>query len=210
SLSHNHFFSRFDGHGNQFNVVGRLAFLRRWITLANRRHQAWIINAEHLDDRVARAQLLHTISQAVAPGLLIPGNFQRGITVSILGNVGLGLHAGYGLDQPADAIDAAIPFGIKLFLVQFEPGLERGQATDDFFFPNLHGAAHCAFSWSGIQQGSFDQVLSPKEDTAALRPAQALASRKAVQVNSHLGVELGVVDRRYAGSIIQYNSHLPV
>ena len=66
SLPHNDFLPGLYGHGNQFDVVGLLGFFPVRIALANRGHQAWIVRAEHLDDRIVLAQL-RTQSDVLKP-----------------------------------------------------------------------------------------------------------------------------------------------
>src|ERR1035437_812437 len=84
SLSDNDFFPGLDGHRNQFDVVGPLAFFSIRLTLANRLDQAWIVCPEYFDYGIARAQLLDTIGNTVSPSLLIPRDFQRGISVFLV------------------------------------------------------------------------------------------------------------------------------
>ena len=75
SLPDNDFFSGFDGHRNQFDVVGRLAFfaIRIRVALANSLDQTWIVRPEHFDDWIPRAQFLHAIGNTKSPCLLVPG-----------------------------------------------------------------------------------------------------------------------------------------
>src|SRR5207248_2388111 len=101
-----------------------------------------------------------------------------------------------------DPFHPPVPFGIEFFLIQLQPGLERSQATDYFFFSNFHWAAHGAFAWTAIQKGGFNQVLSTQEQATTLGPGQTFATGKTVKVNSHFGVEFGIVSGWNARSIV--------
>src|SRR5207245_1146415 len=48
-LPNHDFFSGLDGHGNEFDVVGLLAFFWVRLTLANRGQQPRMVRPEHLD-----------------------------------------------------------------------------------------------------------------------------------------------------------------
>src|SRR5215472_2986812 len=97
SLPHNDFLARLDGHGNQFYVTRLFAFFRVGITLANRRHQTRVIRPEHLNDWITSPQILYAVGQAITPCLLVPGNLQSWIAVSIGRNVDIGFRAGHRL-----------------------------------------------------------------------------------------------------------------
>src|SRR6059058_3228650 len=49
---------------------------------------------------------------------------------------------------------------------------------------------------------------SAEKQTAALWSAQSLAAREAVEINSHPRVELGIVDGRDPGCVIQQHGNL--
>ncbi len=154
------------------------------------------------------AQFLHAVEHTVSPGRLIPIDPQRWIAIAILGNEYVGSHARHSFHQLPDAIHAPIPFGIELVLIQTEPGLERREATDHFFLSDFHRPAHGSLPRTGIQQRRLDQILSAEKQTAALWSAQSLAAREAVEINSHLRVELGIVDGRDPGCVIQQHGNL--
>src|ERR1700676_5655117 len=63
SFANDHFLAGLDGHRNQFNMVGRFAFLARWhgISLTDRCYQAGIVGAKHFNTRIARTQLADAI-----------------------------------------------------------------------------------------------------------------------------------------------------
>ena len=72
-------------------------------------------------------------------------------------------HAWHDVHQLADTIYAGIPLGVKLLLIQLQPGFQRGQAADDFFFPHFHRPAYGSFARAAIQERGFDQVLSAEK-----------------------------------------------
>src|SRR5437588_6828120 len=209
-LPNHDFFSGLDGHGNEFDVVGLLAFFWVRLTFANRGHQTRIVRPEHLDHWISATQFLHAVEHTVSPGRLIPIDPQRWIAIAILGNEYVGSHARHSFHQLPDAIHAPIPFGIELVLIQTDPGLERREATDHFFLSDFHRPAHGSLPRTGIQQRRLDQILSAEKQTAALWSAQSLAAREAVAINSHPRVELVVIYARDAGGVIQLHCNLMV
>src|SRR5437867_5382250 len=60
-LPNHDFFSGLDGHGNEFDVVGLLAFFWVRLTFANRGHQTRIVRPEHLDHWISATQFLHAV-----------------------------------------------------------------------------------------------------------------------------------------------------
>src|SRR5207248_523422 len=98
-LPNHDFFSGLDGHGNEFDVVGLLAFFWVRLTFANRGHQTRIVRPEHLDHRISATQFLHAVEHTVSPGRLIPIDPHRWITIAILGNEYVGSHARHSFHQ---------------------------------------------------------------------------------------------------------------
>src|SRR5207244_10834964 len=92
-LPNHDFFSGLDGHGNEFDVVGLLAFFWVRLTFANRGHQTRIVRPEHLDHRISATQFLHAVEHTVSPGRLIPTDPQRSIATAILGHEHVSSHA---------------------------------------------------------------------------------------------------------------------
>ena len=122
--------------------------------------EAWIVRAENFNDRIAGAQLLNAVRDRVPPGGLIPGNFQRGIAVSIVGNVNAGSDTRNSFDEFRNAIHARVPFVVEFFRIDFQPGLNGGQSADHFFLADFHRTADGPFPGSGVAHGGFDQIFS--------------------------------------------------
>src|SRR5437763_914497 len=201
-LPNHDFFSGLDGHGNEFDVVGLLAFFWVRLTFANRGHQTRIVRPEHLDHWISATQFLHAVEHTVSPGRLIPIDPQRWIAIAILGNEYVGSHARHSFHQLPDAIHAPIPFGIELVLIQTEPGLERREATDHFFLSDFHRPAHGSLPRTGrpnalqtaapirscispVVSGSRPMDLSPAPAKhAAVAPAIAPAATEVMNPDS--------------------------
>src|SRR6266536_2909325 len=128
----------------------------------------------------------------------------------MLRNIDVSLDLGHCVHQLSNSIYAAVPFGIELLLIYFQPGLERRQATDDFFFSDFHGTAHRSFSRTAIQEGGLDEIFPAQKQAAALRAAKSFSTRKGVKVNSHSGVELGVIGGWYARRVVQQHRDLSI
>ena len=148
-----------------------LCSLRVRIAFADRRHQAGIVRAQHLDDGIVFAQLAHAVGCGEAPRRLVPRHSQGWKAVPVVRNIDVRLYPRHGVHQLANAFHAAVPFAVNFLFIQIQPGLKRGQAADDFFFPDFHGAAHGSFTRAVVHQGRLDQVLSTQEQSAALRSA---------------------------------------
>src|SRR5205807_9965365 len=83
-LPNHDFFSGLDCHGNEFDVVGLLAFFWVRLTFANRGHQTRIVRPEHLDHLISATQSLHAAEHTVDPRRLFPMHPQRSIAFAIL------------------------------------------------------------------------------------------------------------------------------
>src|SRR5579859_4782085 len=145
-LADNHFFALLDRPGKEFAVVDALPLFssgfRFLNSFANGWDEAWIVRAENFDDGIAGAQLVHAIWNRVAPGILVPGYFQRGVTVSVVGNINAGSDARNSFDEFGNAIDACVPFVVKFLWVNLQPGFHRSQGADYFFLADFHRAAN--------------------------------------------------------------------
>src|SRR5207245_7260802 len=82
------FFAGLDGHGDELDVVGGFDFFggRLGGAFADGLDEAGIVGAEDLDAGVALAEGGDAVGEGEAPGLLIPGNFERGVTIAVVGN----------------------------------------------------------------------------------------------------------------------------
>src|SRR5262249_44450876 len=131
-------------------------------------------------------------------------------TVSVVWDVDKGLDTGHGFDQFADAVYPGMPFFVELFRIELQPGFNRGKATDNLFFADLHGTADGALIRAAVAQCRVNQVFTAEKHAAALRPAQAFSAREGVQIELHFRVQLDVVDRWNAGGIIKQQWHATV
>src|SRR5215468_2609120 len=171
------------------------------VAFTHRCDQARIVCTQHFYDWIACTQFPHAIGYAEIPSLLVPVNSQRGIAIPVIRNKDVGSYARYCIHKLPYATHATIPVSVQLLLVQLKPGLERGEAANHFFFSNFHGTANCPFAWTAIQQRRLDEIFPPQEQSTALRAAQAFSAGKTVEVEAHLGIELGIFSGRDAGCI---------
>ena len=157
-MSHNHFFSGLDGHRNQLNVILFLKLLWVWFfhALAHGTYHARIVYPKYFNHRIALAELFYAIRDGETPGFLVPGHPQGGIAIPIVGNVDFSAHAGNGLDQFCDALDAGVPLAVKFLGVRFQPGFNGGKTPNNLLFTDFHGTAHGALEGAGITQGPFN------------------------------------------------------
>ena len=64
--------------------------------------------------------------------------------------------AGNGSDKFRDAFHAGVPFFVKLFGIDLQPGLNRREATDYFFFADFHRTANGSFIGTAVAQRCLD------------------------------------------------------
>src|SRR5437016_6246967 len=167
-----------------------LLLLGRGISFADRRHEAGIVWTQHLDHRIALAQLPDAVGDRESPFLLVPVDGERRVAVAVLRNLNLGCDSRDGLNDLGDAVHATVPFVIQGAGVHLQPRLDSGQASDDLFLPHFHRAAYGAFPGTGIEQRGINEILAPKKQSAALGSAESFAAAESVEVDAHARVEL--------------------
>src|SRR6059058_3228649 len=162
-LPNHDFFSGLDGHGNEFDVVGLLAFFWVRLTFANRGHQTRIVRPEHLDHWISATQFLHAVEHTVSPGRLIPIDPQRWIAIAILGNEYVGSHARHSFHQLPDAIHAPIPFGReanRCTVVRTVPCRPRSSRDQ---FPSSRRAWNCRREGSRLRHPATWESCAPSQ-----------------------------------------------
>ena len=92
-------------------------------------------------------------------------NRERGVAISILGDLDISSDAWHRFHQRGDALYAGIPLRVQRFHIHFAPGLNRRQAAHHLFLSDFHGATHGAFPGAGVGQCGFNQVLSAKQQS---------------------------------------------
>src|SRR6185369_16177744 len=106
AIAYDDFFAGLDGHGDELDVVGSFVLLGGGLggAFADGFDEAGIVRAEDFDARVALAERGDAVGEREAPGLLIPGNLERRVAVSVVGDVNAGGDAGNGFEELADAV----------------------------------------------------------------------------------------------------------
>src|SRR5205807_3999921 len=99
--------------------------------LAHGTYHARIVYPKYFNHRIALAKLFYAIRDGETPGFLVPGHPQGGIAIPIVGNVDFSAHAGNGLDQFCDALDAGVPLAVRFLGVRFQPGCNGGKRSEE-------------------------------------------------------------------------------